>query len=385
MFYQSQPGSPVDLLANTSYLFSSPPVLDPGFPVFNVVEDSGSLVIGDTTAVPTLNPGEYIGNIIVPQLEIPEDFTNLLVQWTFQVSAVPHRLTQLLQVRPRADEVELRTEIIALQNELNSVSLDIDRLMITGTDSATVEIFASNTPVGVPVASSTFIPHGESTNIIFDLSLLQNFLIPSLSEYNCLIQGTADSVPFRRYTTLFVLTPSIMAAMNYLEQFLHKSKIRREVIELQYSEVDLLMFLNRGLQMFNGYPPILTGFTGTNMQGAIRNGWLSCSTYYALGAQLLAENDLAFNFSGQSVTLDVDRTPALESALGRVESALDREVRPLKQLLGKAGIIQGDGSQQTVSSGRAMGITTVADHPYLNTYTLAGYPGRHSSWRLLRR
>lgn len=75
------------------------------------------------------------------------------------------------------------------------------------------------------------------------------------------------------------------------------------------------------------------------------DAWLQCSSYYALSAQLQAEGAMAFDYSGAETQLNVDRTPSIEAALGRVESALTEYVKPMKTLLGRAGVVSGDGSQ----------------------------------------
>jgi hypothetical protein len=155
-----------------------------------------------------------------------------------------------------------------------------------------------------------------------------------------------DAFSSTQYTfKTWVITPQILVAANSLEQAINKARIANIIPELEYTQADLMEYLSRGLNLFNSFPPQLSAFTGTNMQGLILDCWLLCSTYYALGAQLQAEGALAFDFSGQSVSLNVDRTPSIESALGRAETAMDNFVKPTKKLLAKAGVTSGDGSQ----------------------------------------
>lgn len=88
-------------------------------------------------------------------------------------------------------------------------------------------------------------------------------------------------------------------------------------------------------------------------------------------AQLLAESDLGFDFSGQSVTLRVDRAPNIESMLGRIEQDLDRTIRPLKQMLAKAGATSGtgavgEGGHAALANGSSLGTIIIGDHSMLN-------------------
>jgi hypothetical protein len=61
------------------------------------------------------------------------------------------------------------------------------------------------------------------------------------------------------------------------------------------------------------------------------------SRYEALRAQYLAEGVSAFDFSGQSVSLTVDRTQYLESEMGRIQAYLDTTLPQVK----KASVIAG--------------------------------------------
>jgi hypothetical protein len=81
------------------------------------------------------------------------------------------------------------------------------------------------------------------------------------------------------------------------------------------------------------------------MQGPILDCWIICASYWALGAQLMAEGSLAFDFGGQGITLNVDRTPQLEAALGRIEARIQDTVVPFKKALAAQGVMSGDGSQ----------------------------------------
>lgn len=80
--------------------------------------------------------------------------------------------------------------------------------------------------------------------------------------------------------------------------------------------------------------------------------------------QYMAEGSLAFDFSGQSVSLNIDRTQYIESMLGRLDSMVENEVKPLKKLLGKYGISTGDGGIGNKAIGaNAFGITTLTRAP----------------------
>src|SRR5690606_17640747 len=164
---------------------------------------------------------------------------------------------------------------------------------------------------------------------------------------------------------VWAVTPQILLAARQLEDFINKARLENIIPELEYTQADLLECLARGLSYFNGLQPTITNFTGTNMQGHLLDAWLTCSAMYALGAQIQAEGALAFDFGGQTTSLNIDRTPAIESALGRIESQIENSVKPLKKLLAKAGVIAGDGSQggQFIDGSGAIGMLSITNSP----------------------
>lgn len=143
---------------------------------------------------------------------------------------------------------------------------------------------------------------------------------------------------------LWATTPQMHICSSLIEDHINKARLQNVIPELEYSPADLCSYMYRGLALFNKLGPRLTAFTGTNMQGILMDAWVTCSCYYALGAQLQAEGALAFDFSGQTVSLNMDRSPTIESALGRIEQVISEQVVNTKKLLARAGINSGDGS-----------------------------------------
>lgn len=193
------------------------------------------------------------------------------------------------------------------------------------------------------------------------------------------IMGTAQMYPLSllvdhkphkgRNSTLsykvWAITPQIVLAARELEDFINKARLKNVIPELEYTQSDIMEYLSRGLSMFNALQPNVTHFTGTNMQGHLLDAWLTCSSIYALGAQIQAEGSLGFDFGGQTVSLNIDRTPALESALGRLDAQIEGVVKPYKKLLGRAGVLGGDGSQggKMIDGSRAIGRLGLSNTP----------------------
>jgi hypothetical protein len=270
------------------------------------------------------------------------DKLELNVLWRFLASdGSKHTARDSLIVEPAVD-VRPSDIVILFDDVKFNVTLPI---YFGPTDTCTYQIYANNQPI-LATEGNVSNPHTTKSatidSVVFGLPVIG--LPPSLTAYTLILRATSSGSAPKTYTfRLWVATPQILAAMHSLDDFINKSHIENVIPELRYSDADMMNYLERGLDMFNtiAYP---TAFTGTNMLGPLFDGWVLCATYYALCSQILAEGSLAFDFSGQGVSLNVDRTPQLDNMLGRIESAINDRVVPLKKQLAKQGITAGDGS-----------------------------------------
>lgn len=310
-----------------------------GYPKVRLLDNDGDLIVS-VNAAASADPGKWTANIPVPKMDL-EARTEFKLQWRFKDdTGGRHKVTEVALIEPAVDK---RTgDVVVL---FGDADFDITLpLVFTDGWTGTWQIYRDNEPcIENPIALEDATKRTTLDNTTFTLPLTE---IPDadLTAYLLSFRVRPPTGRQRTYNfKLWAVTPTIMRAMTQMEDFLNKSRVENVIPELRYTDSDLMTYLERGLYMFNrvGYP---TGFTGTNMQGSLYDCWLICSCYYALGAQLLAEGSLAFDFNGQGVSLNVDRTPQLDSALGRVESQIDSQVVPLKKVLNTQGITQGDGS-----------------------------------------
>lgn len=325
----------------------------------------GRDLISEVYATPyTSEPGAWRVDLPVPAMGLQDDVTFIL-EWTYvDEEEERHRSKQQVMVSPAAQE---RTE---------------DVIIVAGRDVHMVVVLPFHVDMGeedIPADPANRIPAKQGRDgDLLNFSVFHNNkqLMASLPHTDVSVKvqaqrsrtvvrlpnvaGDAKLHPMLlmvehvragmfspvNYTfKVWNITPQVLVASSSLEQYLNKARLSNVIPELEYTQSDLLEYLSRGLNLLNSFPPVLTAFTGTNMQGQIMDAWLQCSSYYALSAQLQAEGAMAFDYSGAETQLNVDRTPSIEAALGRVESALTEYVKPMKTLLGRAGVVSGDGSQ----------------------------------------
>lgn len=319
-----------------------PIIAKPGYPQVRLLDKDKNL-LSSMIASPSAMPGEWTANISIPNLALTVK-TEFRLIWRFLTSSGEKiKQSDLVIIEPK---IESRASDIVTVFGDQKFALTIPKY-IADTDEATYQIYGSNVQLLTEPATlndSTL----QKQNAIDRTSFMIPMVVPaaSLQAYLVRVDHTPAGIGNKRTYTykLWAVTPQIMMAMSFLEDYLNKSKVEQVIPELQYTDGDLINYLQRGLNLFNMIGSESTAFTGTNMQGVLFDAWLTCSCYYALGAQLMAEGSLAFDFSGQGVSLGVDRTPQLEGALGRVESQIEARIIPLKKSLFKQGVTSGDGS-----------------------------------------
>lgn len=350
-----------------------PVVPKAGYPKVRLL-DSDKTLLSSVVASPSSTPGNWNANVSIPGMDLLEA-VELTLEWRMWGSdGSKYKVTDSVKVEPKIDVRD--DDVVAVFGDLRfafSVPIRISDLT-----KATYQIYQDNTPLlSSPVAlsdTSIIAQAGlEKTKITAPMSTVK---VASLTSY--LLRVTLDlgsDVPRSFTYKLWALTPSIIKAMTQLEDFLNKSRIENVIPQLRYNEGDLVEYLERGLYLFNTVSKP-TSFTGLNMQGVIGDAWITCSCYYALSAQLLAEGSLSFDFSGQGISLNVDRTPALESALGRIESAIESRVVPLKNQLAVQGITGGDGSigKTSLNNSAKFGVLGIINAP------TTSLPSRSNQW-----
>lgn len=336
----------------------SPLLFKPGYPRVSLV-NSNKDIVTSLVASPTSTPGNWIANLPIPEMQLTEN-TEFSVKWK-AITLAGEKLIykDSLIVEPLIEE--RTSDIVALFGD-QKIDFVLPTTLNT-TDNAVYQIYANNeallfNPVSLFDATVNLDRSLESCRITIPLVVPKATLYSNLLKIDILSTGALVNKTY--LYNLWAITPQLLKTMLQLEDFLNKSRIENVIPELRWTAGDLIGYLERGLNYFNMIEKP-TFFTGMNMQGALLDAHLICSEYYALSTQLIAEGSLAFDFSGQGISLNVDRTPQLDSALGRIEALIDSRIVPLKKELVKNGITNGDGSigSTNMNIASAKGVLTV--------------------------
>jgi len=114
---------------------------------------------------------------------------------------------------------------------------------------------------------------------------------------------------------------------NYLPSMrMFIDKLQKRLGQIQaYGDSDIIEYLYRGKQIVDGWHPNNYTWDINNFPAPLEPFLLVAASLWGLSAQALLETELAFSFSGQTVTLDYDHSGGLDSAISRMTEFLTRQ------------------------------------------------------------
>lgn len=254
-------------------------------------------------------------------------------------------------------------DIVELAGTTTSMTLVLQDQADTGTVIANG--YMNNTAIpaltGIVATGPTALADGYQ----YQLSVATPAQAASLVPYNIIWDYQVSGQVYHESAQLFLVTPSILDAMKAVLVQVNKSRAHFG-FQPVFSEPEILNYLRLGMDYFNGlFNP--TMFTMTNATGPIRFFWIQCSCIIALRSQYLMEGEAAFNFSGQSVSLDVDRSQFYEGLASAIDQQIQEPLRSLKANLAKRGLLMGDGNvNPTALTRNAIGTIGISASPVSN-------------------
>lgn len=187
---------------------------------------------------------------------------------------------------------------------------------------------------------------------------------------------TAPWAVNRSTSRLFVVNPSILIAVEDMKSMVSRAQTTMfQFPDVIFSPEIILSHLRTGRDDFNAAAGVLTQFDMSNATGAIRSFWLAYSYISVLRSQYIAEGEKAFDFQGQAISLNVDRTQYYQTLASDIASNLQNDVKPFKQNLLKKGMSGGDGDMgkmNTAGSVGALGLSVTPASMWARAWPLWG-------------
>lgn len=353
-YVQQDPGSYQDLIGDleagksalATAVFQLPVTLDPsgGYVTWDLLDEEGYVYAsGNAYDYKILSTGlantVIAKSIINTPTDIPSSPTPYQLRYTLRVQDQILYSYESMTVVGFIDMQLGTTDSIEMVGDIATMSLVTEKLY----KNYVLELWRDNTKIAELVCQN---PERVSSGYFVAGSIDTSALAVNLRPYNVVWKfWNEPGQTFREMASLWIVNPSLMLAVEDVKSKINKA---RQTLygtpDSQYPSTEVMKWLRRGMDMFNGAYGVFTSFTMTNAMGGVREFWLMYAELGALNAQYLLEGEKAFNFSGAAISLDVDRTGFLESAASKIQTQLDNEFKAFKQNLVIKGNTGGDGS-----------------------------------------
>lgn len=302
-------------------------------------------------------------------INIPQDVPTTLdgqsyqLRWTLQLGDNPYYSFENLRVTAQLTVPQGPEDLVEMAGDTATVQLVLDKPY----EKVGFEIYQYNEMIVpfVEVVSKRRVADGWLYTGDIDTSAFPQVgasLDPYTISWVYYNPSLGSNSKNRQISRLFMVNASIHQATEDMRAMINKAATTiAHRADMIFTVPALLAFLRIGRDGFNGAHGMFTAFTMTNAQGPVRYFWLKYAEIHALRSQFLAEGEKVFNFSGQAISLDVDRTQYYSQLADNWQAVLDAEVKPVKQNLIKKGILGGDGNTSVIGLGLgatgAVGIT----------------------------
>jgi hypothetical protein len=333
-------------LARTAISF--PPTFDPsgGFVTWDILDEEGTIYASGNAFEMVIKASGVMNTVIAQSLiNIPADIPQspnapYQLRYTLNVNSALFFQFEAIQVEGLIDIQIGAADQIEMQGDPATLSLVTDKfyknyVLELRRDGQTL---ASMTATQAPER----VQAGYYVAAVLDTSQLPTSCEPYQVVWK--FWNNPNQI-FREPSALWIVSDSMIQAVEDVKSKINKA---RQTLfgtpDSQYPSTEVMKWLRRGMDAFNGAYGQFTSFTMTNAKGAVREFWLLCAEKSALEAQYLLEGEKSFNFSGANISLDVDKTASLDSAISKIQSQLDNELKSLKVNLIIKGNTGGDGS-----------------------------------------
>lgn len=314
-----------DAPANTT---PSVPANPAQYPAWTIVDPAG-VQVASGVGIPGSAVGRWSASYFIPPDAPLSTQSN---KWRIIWTMVTQTARQLRSDNP-FDIIELRTpDTLPALRSHSYVSYpgESERLIFRlprRPDELSVKVYApvsytDPTPIETPIAtgslaasSITEIQEQNLFSYIFDTGPLA-----TIGEHQ-VVWMTRQTVTSPRDTTVqkMVVPPQVFFSLAISLKTLI-DKLQKKPGKIQaYTDSDLYEYILRGLGLINSVTPI-TNWSLCNFpwNSFLARFLIEAAAWYGLQAQQLLSSELAFSFSGQSVTLDVDQTSVYGEAIQRL-------------------------------------------------------------------
>jgi len=284
-----------------------------------------------------IRPSDWYANFVIPEgSPVPNDTNNEQYYIEFFATNTTQQLQskQYFQVVDNAEPVSYDSSVLTIKGQsitdnlitslrvtsyTVSIQDDTDRVLYTATNNDPQSVLKNNCYV-------TKINMGSQPSITDNGIGFFPYLVIYTYE-------TEDNITNTEVHTLYVMNSKMMLLVNNMRRYLDKARNYDIDPSLRWTDLELAHFVMSGINRYNSSLPTITGFTATNFPTQHTYLLEKCAEHEALNALYLAEGMRAFNFTGASTSLEVDRTQYIQTKMDEIGSWLDNNLIQAKSLL----------------------------------------------------
>jgi hypothetical protein len=328
------------------------PSADPNkYPCYTITDTNNDIV---TRGVSSLFNGNYIADFTIPTdaiLSLPNK--KWCITWDFvDVVGKSYSYKEFFDVVSEHKDFD-----ISEQQKLVIVSNPIDVMLplVVCPSSIQVSIDSMEKTIVGPIPPELISQYND---MYYYSATVDSNTLEAYADYAVVwkfeINGNSSSYVTRLYTIdLFG-----MLLISDLRMFLDKT-LKDVSIHLGYHDSELMFGILHGLEHMNGmfyHTDWSIDFIKNNLR--FRTPLLLASVWWVLSFQFLAETDSLFDYSGQQVSLTIDRTSQLSEMKNDCKSYLDEDFKAMKKqyIKSQRGVHLGTSGYPRVGGGPRYGV-----------------------------
>lgn len=312
---------------STPFVLSSPAT-------YEVYDYQNNFILNGNGTQDTGNTARWYSSIVIPSSAlISDNLQKYKIIWNAVGTNETKSSIEYFEVTDVRDPISIENGRLLLKNGkfLDYIYLDSE------VDSGTVKLIDINDNIlytdtisgsANKIINNKYVYENESTDLIDGLETSSGLNI-FFSVWELTLDNT--EVIFEIHP-IYIISTRMFMYIDGVRRII--DKIRNDDINptLKYTDIDLCHYVIDGIQRINRHKPNITNFHVDNIPIVFDEFVKKAGAIEALRAQYLAEGMAAFDFSGQSVTLTVDRTQYIQYVIDQLEAQLDDPLRATKKI-----------------------------------------------------
>jgi hypothetical protein len=309
-------------------------------PLWEVVDYTGSFLIGGVGVQDVVDTETWRATFTIPSnAPISESYQKHRIDWTAQVvGGTQYKSREFFLVQNELDPLEIEMGSVGLtkgkvSNTLCTTAIPTQITFRLISDGG-AEIIGAQTVSVTPTSQSGGKYYFQYTSpaAVSTFISLGGFQ-PYLAEWIYTLPALGEQFEVH---PVYAISHRGMKMVQQIRQYIDRAANEDINPNLIFTDLDICNFLMMGLSRYNGTGGTLTGYNIDSLPQQSEYFVIKCAVVEALQAQYLAEGMSAFDFSGQSTQLTIDRTQYIDSMIQQIESSgggLEEAIRKQKKTL----------------------------------------------------